>query len=117
MISILGVMIGFLGIIFGTIEAARHLRDRYGVLQPEVEEVHSVFHLGSSHTYTGASIWRDGSWSYIRTQGPNGSRFTVGISKEAMLNCQVGQKIVMLRQGTNLRASSAGCERKEIEDD
>ena len=111
---VLGLLFcSFAAAVFVIIYGGNYVRDTFFQSQPKVEEVHRLIHLGSSHTYTGGSP-RNGNWSYMRTRDAEGNEFTIGMTREAILKCKVGQTVVVLRQGINAQPSDEGCERVTI---
>lgn len=112
-ITIALLFFAFAGAIFVVVYGGYYLRDEFLQLRPETVEVHEVIHLGSSNTYT-AQTPESGNWSYMRTRDTEGNEFTIGMGRDAILKCQVGQTVAVIRQGTNARSSEEGCEKKSI---
>jgi hypothetical protein len=98
------------------VEGGPVLRDKLGELQPEIEETHTVVRVGSSFSHKAPSLHRDPTWTYVRTRNEQGFEFNIGIAKKNIANCEVGQTIIVIRQGTNARATPEGCSRRNSDD-
>ena len=113
MLLVLLIMGGGLAASYGVIEAAKNLRDQFGEAQPVVEETHTIVRVGSRFVHTNGSSYRkDPNVSYLRTQSQDGKVFVVGINKQFIGECQVGQTIAVERQGANATLTDQGCRKR-----
>ena len=118
LVWLLGFMSAILCLLGAAFWSANYLLDHHGQPQPEIEELHTVVRVGSSFVHNGGgSLRKDPNWSYLRTRNNGGQVFTIGMDKKHIWECEVGQTIAVLRQGTNARVSSEGCEKTDIADE
>lgn len=113
MVFLLLLMGGMAGGYFASIEAAYFIRDEYLKPQPVIEEVHTIVRVGSSFSHNGGgSYGQDPNWSYIRTRSLDDQIFVVGVSNRHIFECEVGQTIVVERQGLNIGLTDEGCKKR-----